>query len=415
MMTPEEAWRTIAAELVGDARAATARAATSVPRADSLGRVLAAPIAATVDQPPADVSAMDGYALGEGAAAGAPLAVVGTAAAGDPPAFAVPAGAAARIMTGAPLPAGADRVVPIEETDGGTTGVVVHRLPPPGAHVRRRGEVTRAGEPLLPVGRLLDPPSIALLASHGVASVEVVAPPRLALLATGDEVVPPDADPGPGRLRDSNTPLLAAATAALGVVAEPLGISPDRPEALRALLAAGLERDVLLVTGGVSMGAFDFVEETLAGLGCRVLVDGVAMQPGKPLLVARSAAGRWIFGLPGNPASVLVTFRLFVHPLLSRLLGRSAGFFDAFAGVLAGPLPAGGDRDRFLPATLALAGGRLEVTPRSPRGSHDLVAWAGAGGLVRVRPGSPAAVPGDRCEALPFRAGSLENATEEEQ
>ena len=170
----------------------------------------------------------------------------------------------------------------------------------------------------------------------------------MAVLTTGDEVVLPTATPGPGQLRDSHTDFLLAAGTALRLDFESLGIATDRADNLGPLLRAGLERDVLLVCGGVSMGEFDLVEGTLIRLGCEVLFHGVNLQPGKPLLVARHGGG-WVFGLPGNPASVMVTYWLFVRPLLRRLMGLPDAFWaGALRATLDAPLPAGAARDRFL-------------------------------------------------------------------
>lgn len=377
-------------------------AATPVERRRALGRVLAEPLAATVDVPAADVSAMDGYALAGEPAAGEERPVAGVVAAGDPPGAACPAGAALRIMTGAPVPAGADRVVPVELTDGGRQRVRFDRGTAAGAHIRRRAEVVAAGEPLLPAGAPLTPGALALLAAHGHHRVAVHRAPRVAVLATGDEVVPADREPGPGQLRDTHTDFLLAAGATLGLAFEPLGIAPDDAGELGKRVAAGLSADVLLLCGGVSMGEFDLVEGVLEGLGCRRLFDAVAVQPGKPLVAAVHDGGL-VFGLPGNPGSVMVSFWLFVRPALRRLLGYRDGFLAGLlAGTLAAPAPGAKARDRYLPATVEARDGRLLVTPHPPRGSHDLAATAHGGALLRIPAGAAPAVEGDPCEVLPI-------------
>ncbi|MDX1503200.1 MAG: molybdopterin molybdotransferase MoeA [Thermoanaerobaculia bacterium] len=393
MLTPEEAWERIAER-------ATSLESREVARRDALGRALSAPLAATVDVPAADVSAMDGYTLAGAAAAGDELPVAGVVAAGDAPGFALPAGAAARIMTGAPVPSGADTVVPVELTDGGRETVRFTADTPRGVNIRRRGEVLRRGDPLLPPGHLLTPGALALAATHGLATLPVHRRPRVAVLTTGDEVVAPDRVPAPGQLRDSHTDFLLAACRLAGVEAEPLGIAPDEPAELAARVRSGLAADVLLVCGGVSMGEFDLVEGVLAEAGCEVLFDAVALTPGKPLVTARSARG-WVFGLPGNPASVMVCFWLFVRPLLDLLQGRPGRCWgDATEGVLAGALPGAKDRDRFLAAEVALGEGRPRVTPVVPKGSHDVAAYARGTALVRIRPGAPPAPPGASCEVM---------------
>lgn len=445
IISPEEAWERIAARL-------SPLAGVRTPRREAAGRVLAEALAATVDVPAADVSAMDGYALAGEVTPGERRPVVATIAAGDPPGLALPAGTAARIMTGAPMPLGADRVVPVEATravpletirdlaaeaarvakaetarevqaeaartaeavrpvDG--AGPVEHlaavellAAAARGEHVRRRGEVLRAGEPLLPAGSLLTPGALALVATHGYAEVPVHRAPAVAVLPTGDEVVPPERVPGPGQLRDSHTDFLLAAGGALGLRFTSLGIAPDRPDELTARVAAGMAADVLLICGGVSMGEFDLVEGALERLGCRRHFDAVAIQPGKPLVFATHPGGV-IFGLPGNPASVMVGFWLFVRPSLALLAGRDDAWWrPSVPATLAAPLPgAAAARDRFLPAEVAWGaapdGGPL-ARPLPPKGSHDLAAYARGTALVRVRAGAPPAPAGARCEILPL-------------
>ncbi|HEX2163804.1 MAG TPA: molybdopterin molybdotransferase MoeA, partial [Thermoanaerobaculia bacterium] len=309
MISLDEAWRRLEPHL-------DPLPAARVPRREALGRVLAAPLAAAADLPPADVSAMDGFAVAGPLAEGDARPVAGVVAAGDPPGRALPAGAALRVMTGAPVPAGADRVIPFELADEAEGTVRFREVPAAGSHLRRRGEVTRAGQPLLPAGTLVGPEALALAASQGAVELAVHRPPRVAVLTTGDEVVPPEAEPPPGGLRDSHTDFLLAAGRGLGLASTPLGIAPDDREALAERVAAGLAgHDVLVVGGGVSAGDFDFVEEVLAAAGCAKLFDAVAIQPGKPLVAAVRAGGaaaerRLVFGLPGNPASVMVTWRL---------------------------------------------------------------------------------------------------------
>jgi molybdopterin molybdotransferase len=260
----------------------------------------------------------------------------------------------------------------------------------------------RAGDPALPAGTPLTPGALSLLATHGYSELPVHRLPRVAVLATGDEVVPAEDEPAPGQLRDSNSDFLLAACGLAGAPCEPLGIALDRIAALRPLIAQGLERDVLLLSGGVSMGEFDFVEEVLAELGCTPVFDGVAIQPGKPLVFATHPGGL-VFGLPGNPASVMVTFWLFVRPALRLLAGhRDSWWGRAQSATLAAPLPKAGGRDRFLPAEVEVRDGGLVVTPFPPKGSHDLAAYARGGGLVRVRPGAGPLPAGETCEEQLF-------------
>lgn len=188
----------------------------------------------------------------------------------------------------------------------------------------------------------------------------------------------------------------------MGIDIEPLGIAADRQEELQEKIGLGLEVDVLLIGGGVSKGDYDFVEDVLAELGCEVLFDAIAVQPGKPLVAAHHPGGL-VFGLPGNPASVMAGFFLFVRPTLRRLMGLQGGFWHgALLGELTAPLPASKGRDRFLTAEVEFKDGRLLVAPMSPKGSHDLAAFARGTGLVRVRANSPEAQPGQTCEFLPL-------------
>ena len=403
MLSPEDAWAAIAAE-------AETLPVERVSRADAVGRVLAGRLTATVDVPAHDVSAMDGFALGGDVEPGTVLPVDGIVAAGDPPGAELRPGAALRIMTGAPSPAGADRVIPIEQTEfddsstAGAGGAVRIVEPVPEArHIRRQAEVTAAGGPLLAKGELLTPGGAGVLATHGIHEATVHRRPTVATLSTGDEVVPAEAEPGPGQLRDSHRDFLRAALSQLGIEARSLGIARDDPEELRARVERGLTSDVLLISGGVSMGEFDFVEDVLgeAGLGCRFLFDAVAIQPGKPLVAARHDRG-WVFGLPGNPASAMVTYWLFVRPLLRLMTGATDSYWrGALSARLTADLPGAKWRDRFLPCRFRVEAGEVLVEPRPPLGSHDLVAYGAGAGLVRVPKHAAPASAGEPCEVLP--------------
>lgn len=396
MLSPQDAWNRLEAHLQPCATELLARHR-------ALGRVLAAPVQATLDVPAADVSAMDGFAV-----AGAPgeaLPVAGRIVAGDAPGRVLAAGTALRIMTGAPIPAGSDRVLPVEVARLDDQGrVLFGAYGEPGDHIRRRGEIVRAGAPLVAAGTRLTPGTLAVLATHGLAELPVVGLPRVAVLVTGDEVVPPDQQPAPGQLRDSHGDFLLAAVGELGNTVVHHGIAPDDPEALRARTVAALaDSDILLTTGGVSMGELDHVETVLAELEFESLVTAVAIQPGKPFVAARRADGKWVFGLPGNPASVMVSFWLFVRPVLRRLAGSPDGFWQgALSARLAAAAPGAGPRDRFLPASVQALAGELWVTAHSPRGSHDLDAYGRGTALLRIPAGAAPAAVGAHCEILPL-------------
>ena len=394
-MKPEQAWARLEPHLGPPP-------AVDLPRAAAAGHILAASLAATVDVPGGDVSAMDGYAYAGEVVAGTVLPVSGVIAAGDPPGFRLPPERTATIMTGAPVPAEADRVVPVERTDGGRDAVRIDAPVGAGANIRRRGEVLRDGDKILASGAPLTPGAMSLIATHGYTSIPVRRPPSVAVLTTGDEVVPPEAVPAPGQLRDSHTDFLLAAGRTLGLSFQPLGIAPDEPEALARLVRQGLSSDVLLIGGGVSMGEFDFVEDVLSQAGCELLFNQVAIQPGKPLVAARHDGGL-VFGLPGNPASVMACFWLFVRPALRRLQGIANGFWHgALEGRLANELPGAKGRDRFLPAEVAFDRGVLAVSVWRSKGSHDLAAFARGSALVRIRANSPPTPAGERCEILPL-------------
>jgi molybdopterin molybdotransferase len=395
MISPEEAWRRIEERLVP-------LPPEAVSRRQAAGRVLVEPLRATVDVPGHDVSAMDGYAVAGPVTAGGTYPVTGVIAAGDPPDFELAPDSAARIMTGAPVPPTTETVVPVELTDDGDETVRFADALEPSAHIRRRGEILRTGDTVLEAGRLLTPGAMSLVATHGYSEVTVRRRPSVAFATTGDEVVPPEVEPAPGQLRDSHSDFLVAAGASLGLAFERLGTASDDVDDVRRHLERGMKRDVTLVCGGVSMGEFDFVEDVLADLGCELIFDAVAVQPGKPLVAARHPGG-WVFGLPGNPASVMVTFWLFVRPLLRRLQGMEDGYWQgALAGRLTAPLPAAKGRDRFLPAEIATVNGELHVRPEGTKGSHDLAAYSHGTALVRVPARSAPAEPGDACEVLPI-------------
>lgn len=396
LLSLERAWEALAAALP---EARVARLA----RSDALGGTLAAPVRATMDSPAWDASAMDGYALAGELEPGTVVEVSATVAAGASPGAELAAGTAAKIMTGAPVPRGADRIVPVEATDGGRERVRIDQPTAAGAHIRRSGEIFRRGDEILPRASRLTPAALALLASQGVEEVEIIARPRVAFLTTGDEVVAPGNEPRPGQLRNSHADFLGPSCRLLGIEAIDLGTVPDRPEELEERLSQGLSYDLLLVTGGVSKGDFDFVPRTLESLGCSTLFHGVAVRPGKPLLAVRHDGGL-AMGLPGNPGSVIVAFTLFVQPLIHRWMGAEASpWGEALRCELATPLAANPRPfDRFVPARLIAEGGRHLTPLLSVKGSHDLAAFAGANALLRRRPGEGARAAGTECEALPL-------------
>jgi molybdopterin molybdotransferase len=297
--------------------------------ANATGRILAAPIQADDDQPPFARSTRDGYACRAAeASSSTTLPVAGASHAGETPSCPLPPVSAWEIMTGAPVPEGADCVVMmehVEKLDGGIR-LMPSRNIGPGDNVVAKGAQARRGDEQLAAGTTLAPAQIALAASCGYAQLEVYIRPRVAILTTGDELVPVDAIPGPGKIRNSNAPMLAALVANAGGEPVILPTAADTSESLGSALAQALESDMLLISGGVSAGKFDLVEPALARLGGSFHFTGVRIQPGKPLVYAEIPRGggsptAQVFGLPGNPISSAATFHLFAAPILAALAG----------------------------------------------------------------------------------------------
>jgi molybdopterin molybdotransferase len=298
--------------------------------ANASGRILATPIAADEDQPPFARSTRDGYACRAAeASVHIALTIAGTTHAGEAPAGPLPERDAWEIMTGAPVPSGADCVVMLEhvEISANTIRLIAPRTIDPGDNIVAKGAQARRGDEQLPAGTKLAPAQIALAASCGYAHLDVYVRPRVAILTTGDELVPVDATPGPGKIRNSNAPMLAALVASAGAEPILLPTAADTAEALDSALAQALQADILLISGGVSAGKFDLVEPALARLGAQFHFTGVRIQPGKPLVFGQiprtvgSSTAQVFFGLPGNPISSAATFHLFAAPILAALAG----------------------------------------------------------------------------------------------
>jgi molybdopterin molybdotransferase len=357
----------------------------AVPLAEAFGRVLAADVASDVDLPPFDRSTMDGFAIRAADVATVPaaLSVVGTVAAGGALGRPIGAGEAAAVMTGAPVPGGADAVVQVEWTSGfGAATVTVTRGVARGDNVSPRGEFLVAGAAVLRAGTPLDVEEIALLAAAGCDPVPVRPLPSVAVLSTGDELVPPASVPGPAQIRDVNGPALAAFCRGLGLAPAALGAVADDPASLREAVARALEHDVVLLSGGVSEGAFDFAEAALAAAGAQIHFRRVAIKPGKPTVFG--TLGRTIlFGLPGNPASAMVVARLLVEPSLRKRLGFGEPGPRVVRARLAADLRKKPDRAWFVPGVLG-AGEEREVRPIARRGAADIVRAAAGDCLIHA-------------------------------
>lgn len=388
-MMVEEALRVIAGET-------PPKEAERVPLCEGLGRVLAEPILSDVDWPPFDTSAMDGYAvrLADAGRAGILLPErETTVAAGDAPPEPLAPGEAVRVMTGAPLPAGAEAVIPVEQSRRGEGRVSFEVVPKAGAHVRRLGESIRKGAPLLAAGKRLGSGDLALAALAGADPLAVVRRPRVLVAATGDELVAAATTPEPGKIRDSNGPMLLSLCRARGWPARSLPSVRDDASGMASLFeTAGSQEDVLVTSGGVSAGDFDLLPEAARRHGFEILFHGVSLRPGKPLVFARRGATLW-FGLPGNPVSSSVCFLLFVRFALDRLEGDASPGARRVEARLARELRAGGSRETYRDATLSFKDGVALVEPLGSVGSHDIATHARANALVRI-PAQAGAIPG---------------------
>jgi len=341
----------------------------------ALGAVLAEDVASDLDMPPFDKALMDGYAvrsadLPEGSGT---LTVVEEITAGRAPEKSLAAGQAARIMTGAPMPDCADAVVMVERTqllDGGRVRVD-DRPAKPGQNMQKRGQEMRRGETVLTAGSVLRPQEFGLLASVGRRSAKLYPQPAVSILVTGDELVETEQLPGPGQIRNSNGPVLAAQVARAGGVPRSLGIAPDRIESLRSLVAEGLKASILVLSGGVSAGKLDLVPEVLQELGVAPHFHKVAMKPGKPVFFG-ARGETLVFGLPGNPVSALVCFELFVCPALRRLAGHAQVGPFLVQALLADNFPYRTDRPTYHPARLEETETGRQVRPVPWLGSPDL-------------------------------------------
>jgi molybdopterin molybdotransferase len=357
------------------------------------GRVLAQAVAATADVPPWAASSMDGYAVRArdvaGAAPDRPVALrLATAvAAGEWPSRETGAGEAARILTGAPLPPGADAVVPQEEVGRQEDRVIVSRPVAAGACVRPRGEDIRAGEAVLSPGTVLGPAALGVLATLGCPVVRVVQRPRVAVLSTGDEVADLGEPLGPGRIPNANTYSLAAQVEEAGGVPLTLGVARDSREDLRERFRWALGAHAVVSSAGVSVGDRDLVREVAADLGAELDFWQVSMRPGKPVTFGL-LQGRPFFGLPGNPVSSMVTFELFVRPALRRMGGHPGLHRPRVRAVAGSALDNPGSRRGYLRVVLRREGERLLATPTGDQGSGILRSMLLADGLAILPPGS---------------------------
>ena len=378
MISVEEAQRLILANLPEPH-------AESVPFRDALGRVLTESLRAGSDVPPFNRAAMDGFAVRASDAGQAPVELESAgmirAGGGTPPAL--PPGHAMAIMTGAPVPEGADAVQMVEHTRPSPDGrmVVILRAVKAGENIVPAGAEAASGDVVIEGGRLIGPAELAVLATFGIARVSVWRRPRVALLVTGDELVEVEQTPGPGQIRNSNAYSIGAQLRLMGIEPDSLGIARDNKEELRARVREGLERDVLIMTGGVSMGEYDFGKDVFQELGLQIVFSKVAMKPGKPTVFARRG-GTLVFGLPGNPVSTFISFENFVRPAIGRISGFKRPDLARVRGELRRDMKQAPGRTAFLPAWTAADSGGWFVDPLVWKGSADIIGFARANSAV---------------------------------
>jgi len=368
---------------------------------ESLDRVLAEPIVSTREIPPWPNSSMDGYAVRSADThLGGPLrlVVIGRVPAGSMPEQPVGPGQAARIFTGAPMPDGADAVIPQEDVEIDGTGIVVSHAVDAGAFVRPRGEDVRPGDSVLSPGQVIGPAEVGLLATLGWPQVGVRRRPRVAILSTGNELADLGHEPGPGQIPNTNTYSLMTQTREAGGEPINLGVAADRLDDIEDRLRAIEHADVLVSSAGVSVGDLDLVRAALEKLGAELHLWRVSMRPGKPITFG-SLHGRPLFGLPGNPVSAMVTFELFVRPALRKMLGHAVLDRPRIMARAAQPIPNPGQRRGYLRVTLAPEGDQYAARLTGEQGSAILRSMVLADGFAVV-PGDTVIEKGEGVEVI---------------
>ncbi len=353
----------------------------------SQGRVLAEPIVSRRNIPPWPNSSMDGYALraADATVSGARLRVSMVIAAGVMPKTALAPGEAARIFTGAPLPPGADSVIPQEHVAADGDLITLASPVKPGDFVRPAGEDVRPGDELAEPGRMIGPPEIGMLAALGYTAVRVYRRPRVAILSTGDELADLGSEPGPGQIPNTNSYTLMAQVRETGGEPMNLGVARDRREDIEERLRWGQSADVLLTSAGVSVGDYDFVKEAFASLGATIHLWKVSMRPGKPVTFG-SLGPQAVFGLPGNPVSAMVTFELFVRPALRKLAGHRQLTRPIIRAEALAPIPNQGAPRGYLRVTLTPVNGGYGARLTGDQGSSIIKSMMLADGLAVVPP-----------------------------
>lgn len=369
---------------------------------DAHRRVLAEDVIADIDLPPFDRARMDGYAVRSADVAAEParLRVIGEVPAGARFDGKVRSGEAVKIFTGAPIPDGADAVQKVEVTRAEGNAVEIMEPVAPGQFITPHASEIAAGETVAKSGHAVGAAEMAVLASFGYSRVRVGRRPRVAVLSTGSELVEVSAKPSGAQIRNSNTYTLAAYAAQAGAVVDMLGIVEDTPEATReALIKASDNRDIVITSGGVSMGDYDLVKASLLEIGAEIYFDKVIIRPGKPIVFARRGQ-TFFFGLPGNPVSTSVTFNVFVRPAIRKMQGDASPALPIVSAQLTRAVKDSSSRRSFLPARFFVEAGHAMVEPLKWGGSSDLVAFMRASALIIVREDVHDIDEGQRVEAM---------------
>ncbi|MGB7728330.1 MAG: gephyrin-like molybdotransferase Glp [Candidatus Acidiferrum sp.] len=380
---------------------ATARPTLNLPVSDALGYILAQEVRSDREYPPFDRSTRDGYAVrANEATPGASLRCAGEIKAGDTVSEPLAPGTCVQIMTGAAIPPGADAVVMIEFTRRENETVIFDRATQAGQNFVPRGSEACSGDLALSPGSRLGFAELAVAAQVGAATLRCHKKPRVAILSTGDEVVPIAETPGPFHIRNSNTVSLSAQIRLAGGEPVPLVNALDRADDLSEKIEQGLREDILVLSGGVSMGKYDLVEPVLKGMGAEFFFDAVALRPGKPTVFGR-CGNTWLFGLPGNPVSTMVTFQLFVIPAIDILNGASARPLPLLEATLAEPVQEKPGLTHFLPSRVEWQGPRPQVRVLPWQGSGDIAALTRANCFLLVPADRPDIPAGEKVSVLP--------------
>lgn len=378
--------------------------AESVPLAEGLSRILREDVLADADSPPFDKAIRDGFAVRfeDVAEVPATLSVIGESRAGSVSDVHLQKGQCCEIMTGAPLPAGANAVVMVEHTQRlSANSVQIRKSVRENEGLLRRGAESRKADRVLAAGRRIGVADIGLLASCGKASVLVSRKPRVAIVATGDELVDVEQLPGSSQIRNSNSYTIQAQVREAGATPYDFGIARDIFEDLRAKIGRGFEYDILLVSGGVSMGKYDLVENVFADFDVEVLFDSIAMKPGKPTVFGHRGQ-TYVFGLPGNPLSTIVSFHMFVRPLILFLLKSENTKPNVLEAKLEAPAKCDPQRASLLPALVRFESGQYRIRTAPWKGSSDLVALSRANALIVIPQREGSLEPGENVQFLPM-------------